>query len=206
MIFWPREFPCWLLENHEGQDEDIYARTEMDVGPARLRRMYRAVPHIRKAEIFLHGEEPAAFHAFFEETLDRGTNRFTAPFISREGGTRYYECEFVKPYDAEFVLLSEARRAWRLRCEFRLYGDGTLDPGDMQPAKLASEYGVRLRASARVQVTAVLSVEHSVALQAVAGGQPLAVEHGAALNMRVTPYNELPGVAFMVALAGSVAT
>lgn len=204
MIYWPREFPCWLLENHEGQDEDIYARTEMDVGPARLRRMYRRVPHVRKAEIFLHGAEPAAFHEFFEETLNRGMNRFTAPFISREGGTRYYECEFVKPYDAEFVLLSEARRAWRVRCEFRLYGDGSLDSGELLPAKFVSEYGVQLRAGARVQVVSVLQIEHGVQLQSVVGGIALHDEFGTALAMRVTPENELPGVAFMVALSGSV--
>lgn len=204
MIYWPREFPCWLLENHEGQDEDIYARTEMDVGPARLRRMYRAVPHVRKAELFLHGDEPAAFHAFFEETLNRGMNRFTAPFISREGGTRYYECEFVKPYDAEFVLLSEARRAWRVRCEFRLYGDGSLDSGELLPVKLVSEYGTQLRATARVQVVSVLQIEHGVHLQSVVGGIALQNEFGTAMAMRVIPENELPGVAFMVALSGSV--
>lgn len=205
MIYWPREFPCWLLENHEGQDEDIYARTEMDVGPARTRRMYRRVPHLRKAELFLHADEPAAFHEFFEESLDRGARRFVAPFISREGGTRYYECEFVKPYESEFVLLSDARRAWRLRCEFRLYGDGSLESGELAPAKLVLEYGVQLKMGAVARTTAVLHSEFGVSLESVAGGVALSLEHGIILGMRVTPENELPGVAFMVALSGSVA-
>lgn len=203
MIYWPHEFPCWLLENHEGQDEDIYARTEMDVGVARLRRMYRRVPHVRKAELFLHGNQPALFHEFFEETLDRGTYRFTAPFLAREGSVRYYECEFVQPYDAEFVLLRDAERAWRVKCEFRLY-KGSLDSGELRAALLNAEFGIRLNMQGTIKPTSMFHAEFGIDLHGVVGRLCLNMQCGIPLRMRVTPENQLPGVVVGIALSGNV--
>lgn len=202
MIYWPREFPCWLLENHEGQDEDIYARTEMDIGPARLRRKFRAVPHVRKAEIFLYGAEPAAFHQFFEDSIDRGARRFVAPFMAREGGIRYYECEFVKPYEAEFVLLSDARRAWRIKCEFRLHGDGKLESGELVAARLSSVFEIRLKGTSSIRSVTVLDTEFGINLNASCGGVRLETEVGISLTARVSSENELPGAVYMIALSG----
>lgn len=126
---------CWLLDKHEEQAEDIYARTEMDIGPARLRRKYTEVPVVRKAQIFLNAEQSKRFHEWFENTLGVGQLRFQAQFHGVGQGIRWFEAEFVKPWEAEYVALGEinedgnAERAWKITVELRLYGDGTMrDP------------------------------------------------------------------------------
>lgn len=204
MIYWPAEFPCFLLENHEGQDEDIYARTEVDFGPARLRRKYRVVPHQRKAEIFFHGDQPAAFHYFFENDLDRGQRRFMAPFQAIEGSEiRFFETEFVEPYEAEFVLLAEAKRAWRVKCKFRLYGEGKIDSGAMLPADMSMGLRVILRGKSRIEAPANLALSCGVELKGVVGQQSMDVGFGIELKGRVADATALPNLGFLVALAGT---
>lgn len=123
---------CWLLDNHEGQDEEIYARVEMDMGPARLRRKYTQVPHVRKAKIFLTAEEAKVFHEWFEYTLGVGQLRWIGQFHDIGYGIRWFEAEFVKPWEAEYVALGEkngdgvAGRAWKISIEVRLYGEGQI--------------------------------------------------------------------------------
>lgn len=123
---------CWLLDSHEGQDEDIYARTDMDMGPARLRRMYTVVPHVRRAKIFLTAAEAKVFHEWFEWGIGVGQLRFIAQFHDAGYGIRWFEAEFVKPWEAEYVALGErnedgnAARAWKISVEVRLYGEGTI--------------------------------------------------------------------------------
>ena len=202
-IYWPAELPCWLLENHEGQDEDIYARTEMSYVAARQRRMYTAVPHIRRCEIFLHGDMPALFHDFYERAIDVGALRFIAPFRALSGETRYYECEFVEPYDAEFVLLSEARRAWRVRCAIRLYGDGKLESGELEPAEFSARFSVRLAGQGAVTPTAALGADFGIAMHGIYGDMPLYADFGVELAARQRDADSLGGAVFMIALSGS---
>lgn len=123
---------CWLLDNHEGQDEEIYARTDMDMGPARLRRKYTQVPHVRRAKIFLTFEESKIFHEWFEWTLGVGQLRWIGQFHDIGHGIRWFEAEFVKPWEAEYVALGipnedgNASRAWKISVEVRLYGEGQI--------------------------------------------------------------------------------
>lgn len=123
---------CWLLDTHEGQDEEIYARVNMDMGPARLRRKYTVVPHVRRAKIFLTSEESKVFHEWFEFTIGVGQLRWIGQFHDIGYGIRWFEAEFVKPWEAEYVALGtknedgNAGRAWRISIEVRLYGDGQI--------------------------------------------------------------------------------
>lgn len=204
MIYWPAHFPCFLLENHEGQDEDIYARTEVDFGPARMRRKYRVVPHQRKAELFLHDDLPKEFYEFFENDLDRGERRFEAPFQSVDGVIRFYETEFVEPYEADFVLMGEAKRAWRVRCKFRLYGDGKMDSGAMLPVDLYVTGKVSLRASSRVQSRSVLEARCGVNLRGHVGTQLFDLPMSVSLKGRVADAGALSSLPFSVMLSGWV--
>lgn len=141
---------CWLLDNHEGQDEDIYARVEMDMGPARLRRKYRVVPHVRKAKIFLTSEQSKIFHEWFEWTLGVGQLRWIGQFHDIGYGIRWFEAEFVKPWEAEFVALGtknedgNADRAWKVSVEVRLYGEGQIHNPLLDPNAVA-KFGARLK-------------------------------------------------------------
>ena len=126
---------CWLLDTHSEQAEDIYARTEVDVGPARYGRKYTEVPAVRSAKIFLNFEQSKKFHEWYEDTLGAGTLRFSAQFHEVGVGIRWFEAEFVKPWSAEFVASGNineegvAERMWKISVELRLYGDGSMrDP------------------------------------------------------------------------------
>lgn len=138
---------CWILEGHEGQDEDIYARVNMDMGTARLRRMYTVVPHVRRAKIFLTFEESKVFHEWFEWTLGVGELRFIAQFHDAGYGIRWFEAEFVKPWEAEYIALGtpneegNAGRAWKISVEVRLYGEGQIHNPLLDPTATAKFRG-----------------------------------------------------------------
>lgn len=202
-ILWPEELPCWLLDSHEGQDEDIYARTPVDYGTDRLRRMYPSVPQIRKAAIFLHGDKPRRFHEFFENDLDVGSRRFIAPFRDFSGQDRFFECEFVEPYTAEYVAMAFAARAWRVQCQFRLYGNGSLETPYKTPAALSARLGVRLYGSAKVKTHTSLGAVIGVRLGGVVGDNRLGdLLLGAQLGGRIVPASDMGGLVLMVAMAG----
>ena len=203
-IYWPQELPCWLLDSHEGQDEDIFARTPVEYGPARLRRMYPTVPHIRKAALFLHGDLPKIFHNFFENDLDVGSRRFLAPFREIGGFERFYVCEFVEPYSAEYVSLSGAKRAWRVQCKFRLYGNGEPSPY-LKPAELEMGFGIGLRGSGNVTPTAALSLPLCIELNGVCARFDLGtLGLGIELTSRTSSQSDLMGLQLGIALSGEV--
>lgn len=203
-IYWPQELPCWLLDSHEGQDEDIFARTPVDFGPARMRRMYPSVPHIRKAAMFLHGDLPKLFHDFFENDLDVGSRRFLAPFREIGGFERFYVCEFVEPYSAEYVSLAGAQRAWRVQCTFRLYGDGVESPY-LTPAELSLDLGISLAGSGHVTPTTALALNFGINLQAVCARVDLGgLALGIALGARQSSPDDLTGLRLGVSLSGEV--
>lgn len=203
-VYWPQELPCWLLDSHEGQDEEIFARTPVDYGPARLRRMYPTVPHVRKAALFLHGDLPKLFHEFFENDLDVGSRRFLAPFREIGGFERFYVCEFVEPYSAEYVSLAGAKRAWRVQCAFRLYGDG-MDSPYLAPAELALELGIHLRARGNVTPTAALALPLGIELNGVCARFDLGtLGLGIGLTSRTSSQSDLMGLQLGIALSGEV--
>ena len=148
-IFFPVD-KCWLLEKHEGQDDEIYARVDMDMGPARLRRKYTVVPHVRKATIFLTSEEASVFHNWFEQIIGVGQLRWTGLFHDIGRGLRWFEAEFTKPWEAELVPLGEknadgnAARGWKISIEVRLYGDGLIDKPGSDTSLTAFSANVRL--------------------------------------------------------------
>ena len=141
---------CWLLDSHSGQDEEIYARTDMDMGPARLRRKYTQVPHVRSAKMFVTADEAKKFHEWFEVTLGVGQLRFIAQFHDIGAGLRWFEAEFVEPWEAEFVPLAEqnkdgnAERAWKISVKVRLYGEGMLHNPLLDPNAKAN-FGVKFK-------------------------------------------------------------
>lgn len=204
-IYWPRELPCWLLDSHEGQDEEIYARTQVDFGSARLRRLYTRVPHVRKAALFLHGNAREVFHRFFENDLHAGARRFIAPFREIGGADRYYECEFVEPYKAEFVLMANAERGWKVSCSFRLYGDGYEYPPYLEPAELSGDLGVHLQGRGAVAPTAHLTGAIAVRLRGRAGAENMG---GGAISLALRAQRAERSYwrgAMILALAGRVA-
>ena len=203
-IYWPQELPCWLLDSHEGQDEDIFARTPVDYGPDRLRRMYPTVPHVRKAALFLHGDTPKIFHEFFENDLDVGSRRFLAPFREIGAFERFYECEFVEPYSADYVSLAGAKRAWRVQCKFRLYGNGEPSPY-LKPAELEMGFGIGLRGSGKATSTSALSMETGIALRGVCASFDIGdLSIGVALSAQQASPDDMGGLLLGVALSGEV--
>lgn len=140
---------CWLLNSHKAQYEEIYARTSMDTGPDRTRRKYITVPQVRNASIFLTSDEAKTFHEWFEGLLQVGSRRFYAQFHDPGVGILWFEAEFVKPWEAEFVPLGDinaegkAGRAWKINIELRIYGSGSLDKPDIDPKEGA--FSVELR-------------------------------------------------------------
>ena len=203
MIYWPKDFPCFLLDDHEEQAEELYARVEMESGAARLRRKYPTAPKQRKAVLFLEGADPARFDAFYENDIQCGVLRFSAPFqtVEHAAGIRFFDCEFVEPYQAEYVALAEGKRAWRVTCKFRLYGEGRIDSGMLVPAELRAGVRVVLKGRAAMRAPASLQKTFTIALKGSGGATAMQVNFGVSLHGRAIE-KTLPYMSFIVAISG----
>lgn len=175
---------CWLLDAHSDQAEELYARVEMDMGAARLRRKYTKIPTVRRAKIFLTSNEARKFHEWFELTLGVGQLRFIAPFHDIGRGVRWFEAEFTKPWEADLVPLGErnedgnAARAWRISVEVRLYGNGLEHNPLLDPSarKFSAHFRAPLLSEGKLDVVAHFAARFSCPLESFTARSPMEAE------------------------------
>lgn len=105
-IYWPSSFPAPDRGQYDHKPRDIAQRTEMQVGPPRVRRMQtRAIYEIEQDWTFTQAGYQA-FQEFYDHRLAYGTKAFYAP-IYRAGAFETHEVRFAKPYTARYISQSE---------------------------------------------------------------------------------------------------
>lgn len=188
---------CWLLDTHQGQDEEFYARTEHDRGPARTRRKYTEVPHVREAKIFLTSEEAKIFHDWYEWTLGVGQLRFIAQFHEIGVGLRWFEAEFNEPWNAEYVALGEANkdgnaeRAWRISVAFRLYGKGMETNPALGTPRFITKFTLPLVSQNTTENVTNFTTSFQLPLTSLVSDVTLSTNFSAPLVSHVTPEHGL---------------
>lgn len=199
---------CWLLDSHQGQDEKIYGRSDLDVGPARMRRKYTEVPHVRSAKLFLTFAESKIFHEWYEWTLGVGQLRFIAQFHDVGRGLRWFEAEFTEPWQAEYVALGEAQpsgvadRAWRISVKFRLYGEGELTNPLVGPSYFKANLQLPLVSENRAEAVKYLTATITSPLTSLVSDVTLSANFSAPLVSLVEPEGSLHA-RFYTYLAGN---
>lgn len=81
MATWPATLPSlnnFLSDGYSETPPDNVIRTDMDLGPAKLRQRGSAAPDIIEGKLRMTGAELAAFRTFYETTLFYGSIAFDA--------------------------------------------------------------------------------------------------------------------------------
>lgn len=74
---WPATLPSYpLVEGYEERAPATMLRTEMDAGPAKVRRRFTAGVRVLTLEVGLTTEQTETLDAFFVDTLQGGTLPF----------------------------------------------------------------------------------------------------------------------------------
>jgi hypothetical protein len=77
MATWPPSLPDYvLIDGYSESPPANTIRTEMDVGPAKMRRRSTAAPRPFSITQFMNTTQLATFDTFFNTTLNSGSERF----------------------------------------------------------------------------------------------------------------------------------
>jgi hypothetical protein len=76
MPSWPSSLPH-LNAGLKDQRGSGFLRTPMDMGPAKMRRRYSAVPRFLTGSMVFTAAQRAAFDTFYSTTLEEGSAEFT---------------------------------------------------------------------------------------------------------------------------------
>ena len=112
MAVWPVSLPQTPFLGLRDQRQDARLRTEMDVGPAKMRRRHTAAVRNITATTLLTGTQRATFDTFYKTTLSEGALAFD--WVDPVDGTTT-SFRFVSPPPFEVVKGgTTATRLWRL--------------------------------------------------------------------------------------------
>lgn len=104
MPAWPSTLPAPLTENYGVDATDTTVRTDMDSGPARVRRRFTAAPDMLTATWRLSEAQMAIFRTFFEDDIDHGAAWFDMPVKDgRTEGGETQEVRFSAPWRASYI-------------------------------------------------------------------------------------------------------
>ena len=96
MSEWPATLPQNLLiDGFSKSPANLMIRSQMDAGPAKVRRRFTAGVKPIQGEIKLTEAQLDTFKTFFNDTLIGGTLRFD--WIDPDDGTTEVEMRFVEP-------------------------------------------------------------------------------------------------------------
>lgn len=120
MATWPSMLPSASSPSGYGlapQSKNV--RTQMEIGPARVRRRTRSAPVSVDVQFIFTQQEMAIFEAWFEHEIDNGAAWFSAPYFNGSGLTTV-EARFVEeeePYRARMAgpLEFSVTARWEVR-------------------------------------------------------------------------------------------
>lgn len=99
---WPSSLPMPTLDGYSIKPKSRTVRTDMESGPARVRRRFRRVPTVIQVAYIFDQAEFQTFEYWFENTLNGGAEWFAGPAANGAGITTV-QCRFIDsegPYEA----------------------------------------------------------------------------------------------------------
>lgn len=105
---WPASLPQSFSPGVQESAQDGVLRTEMDAGPAFVRRRYSAVATMFQGAMILTTAQVATLEAFYRTTLAGGSDTINWDH-PRTGGSA--ELRFVSP--PQYQAADAAKRYWR---------------------------------------------------------------------------------------------
>lgn len=110
MSTWPSTLPDPQLTGYAVQAQDNTARTDMDSGPARVRRRTTSVPDEITMQVVLDETQMATFRDFFENDWYHGAAWVYVPIKDgRSAGVSLKEC---RPNPAKFKATPLSGALW----------------------------------------------------------------------------------------------
>ena len=115
MATWPATLPLPLRPNYELRATDPTARTDMDSGPARVRRRYTAAPDQISLSYRFSAAQMAVFRAFWEADFAHGAAWVNLPLI--DGRTADIVYRACRPTSAKFSATPVSAACWTVEFE-----------------------------------------------------------------------------------------
>lgn len=113
---WPSTLPAPLLQGYSVSPHDATIRTDMDGGPARVRRRFTAVVDTVPVSFYFTKTQMADFRAYWEGDLAYGSAWFDMSIQDgRTGGSVTRSCRFVGTFSAEFD-----GSGWKVSCQMEV--------------------------------------------------------------------------------------
>lgn len=109
MDTWPAELQQKLLvENFEYRPGKTTLRTDMDIGPAKVRSRFTDAVDVYTCAVYLDFDEVAIFKTFYKTTLNNGVNQFEFedPFTEEVTAFRFAEDPIIRPLGGRTFQLS----------------------------------------------------------------------------------------------------
>jgi hypothetical protein len=73
---WPSTLPPRLSSDTSVKDDDSFARTDMDSGPASVRNRFTSITQTVKGSMIISGAQLTTFNIFFRTTIKHGSLSF----------------------------------------------------------------------------------------------------------------------------------
>lgn len=114
---WPATLPVPLVSGYSFGPVDATVRTDMDAGPARVRRRFTDTPDMLKAAWRFTEAQMAAFRAFWEDDIASGAAWFNLSLRDgRAAGMATRACRFNGPFHAQY----EGAGIWTVQGELEV--------------------------------------------------------------------------------------
>lgn len=113
MATWPTELPVPLLQGYELETGDPTARTDMESGPARVRRRFTATPDEITLSVLLSEAEMNIFRAFWDGDWSQGAAWVFFPV--RDGRTPGIVSKECRPTKGAFKAALIKPNYWRVQ-------------------------------------------------------------------------------------------
>lgn len=107
---WPDELPAPLAAGHRLATAAGHARTRMESGRVRVRRVMEPLRELADATWLFTRQQFSAFKAFYEDVLDYGTARFRAAFYdaNERREMRFWDAAYALEYDGDYARVRAA--------------------------------------------------------------------------------------------------
>ena len=112
MATWPSTLPHPLRSGYTLEPQDATVRTDMDVGPARVRRRTRSAPDTITLSWLFDAAQMAAFRAFWDDEWNAGAAWVVIPL--RDGTSTALVSRECRPRQASFKAAVVSSSHWQV--------------------------------------------------------------------------------------------
>lgn len=122
-IVMPGALPAWAASGQALTLGWPYAAVPVATGAPRRRRVLTVAEHSGAGEMLLTAAEAAIFCAWYEYTLQAGSQRFAAPLIGTGAARQWWDAAFAAPPQWRSRRRDGGAVAWQLSASLHLRGE-----------------------------------------------------------------------------------